>query len=113
MTPNRHANRIRLICLSLLVGLLFLGIVQWSFLPLLIQNGPVGGAYLEMSAGHSSKFAAPFKLLFSDGLQPCVVRARFTVRTIPVRIFFVAEVPVYRSDDLFLSAHHLRAPPTA
>jgi hypothetical protein len=95
------------------LGVLVLGIVQWSFLPILIQNGPVGGASLEMSASHSSKFAAPFKFLFGDGLQPCVVRARITVRRVTSRISIIAEVPVFRSDDLYLSAHHLRAPPTA
>jgi hypothetical protein len=97
----------------LVLGVLVLGIVQWSFLPILIQNGPVGGASLEMSAGHSSKFVAPFKFLFGDDLQPCVVRARITVRRITSGISILAEVPVYRSEVLFLSSHHLRAPPTA
>jgi len=113
MKPKCLSTRRYVICLSLLMGVLVLGIVQWSFLPILIQNGSVGGASLEMSAGHSSKFAAPFKFLFGDSLQPCVVGARITVRRVTSRISLVAEVVVYLSDDLFLSSHHLRAPPTA
>jgi hypothetical protein len=113
MNPNRLPTRWYLICISLLLGVLVLGIVQWSFLPILIQNGPVGGASVEMSASHSSKFAAPFKFLFGDGLQPCVVRARITARRVAFRIAIVSEVPVNRSDELFLSSHQLRAPPAA
>jgi hypothetical protein len=113
MTPQRPSNRWYLISIALLLGVLVMGIVQWSFLPILIQNGPVGGASLEMSASHSSKFAAPFKFLFGDGLQPCVVRARTTLRRVTSRISIVAEVPVHRSEQLFLSSHQLRAPPTA
>lgn len=113
MKPNCLPKRWYVICLSLVLGVLVLGIVQWSFLPILIQNGMAGGAALEMSAGHSSKFAAPFKFLFGDELQPCIVWARIIVRRITSGISIVAEVPVYRSEDLFLSSHHLRAPPTA
>jgi hypothetical protein len=113
MKPNCPPNRFYLICLSLLMVVLVLGIVQWSFLPILIQNGPISGPSLEMSAGHSSKFAAPFKFLFSDGLQPCIVLSRITVRQITSAIFIVRDVPTYRSDELHLSSHLLRAPPTA
>jgi hypothetical protein len=113
MKPNCLPNRWYVICLSLLMAVLVLGIVQWSFLPLLIQNGPVGGTSLEMSASHSSKFAAPFKFLFGDGLQPCVVRSGITVARITTAIFIFTEVPAFRSDELYLSSHQLRAPPTA
>jgi len=113
MKLDRFPKRWYVICLSLVLGVLVLGIVQWSFLPILIQNGPVGGAALEMSAGHSSKFAAPFKFLFGDELQPCIVRARVAVRRLTSAILILAEVPVYRSEDLFQSSHHLRAPPSA
>ena len=113
MKPNCLPNRWYVICLSLLMAVLVLGIVQWSFLPILIQNGQAGGASLEMSAGHSSKFAAPFKFLFSDGLQPCVVLSRITVRKVSSVIFIVTEDPAYRSEDLYFSSHQLRAPPTA
>ncbi len=113
MKPNCPPNRRYLICLTLVMGVLVLGIVQWSFLPILIQNGPVGGPSLEMSASHSSKFAAPFKFLFSDGLQPCIVLSRITVRKITSVIFIVTEDPAYRSEDLYFSSHQLRAPPTA
>jgi hypothetical protein len=113
MKPNCQPNRWYVICLSLLMAVLVLGIVQWSFLPILIQNGPVGGTSLEMLAGHSSKFAAPFKFLFSDGLQPCVVLSGITVRRIVTVSFIITEDPAYRSEDLYFSSHQLRAPPTA
>jgi hypothetical protein len=114
MNPNRSTNRRYLACLLLLSGVLVLGIVQWSFLPILIQNGPVGSAAaLEMSAGHSSKFAAPFKCLFGDGLKPCLVQSRITVRRVVSRIPHLPETPITGTDEFFLSYHPLRAPPSA
>jgi len=113
MKPKLPPNRFYGIGLCLLLGVLVLGIVQWSFLPILIQNGPVGGASLEMSASHSSKFAAPFKFLFGDGLQLSVLRARVEVKQVTSGVSIVAEVPAYRTHELFLTSHHLRAPPTA
>jgi hypothetical protein len=113
MKPNCFPSRWFVLGIFLLLGVLVLGIVQWSFLPILIQNGPVGGASLEMSASHSSKFAAPFKFLFGYGIQPCIVRAGITLRRVTSGISILAEVPIHRSDGLFLSSHQLRAPPTA
>jgi hypothetical protein len=114
MNPKRSPNRGYGVCLLLLSGVLVLGIVQWSFLPILIQNGPVGSAAtLEMSAGHSSKFAAPFKCLFGDGLNPCLVQSRITVRRVAYRISLLPEALVSGKDDFFLSCHPLRAPPSA
>ncbi len=101
-------------CLMLLSVVLVLGIVQWSFLPILIQNGPVGSAaVLEMSAGHSSKFAAPFKCLFGDGLRPCLVQSRITVRRIATTIPHPPETQLSGKYVYFLSYHPLRAPPSA
>jgi hypothetical protein len=114
MNPRRSTNRRYLVCLLLLSAVLVLGIVQWSFLPILIQNGPIGSsAVLEMSAGHSSKFAAPFKGLFSDKLQPCLAQARITAQKTATRIFRTPEAPIYSQDDFSLSYHPLRAPPSA
>jgi hypothetical protein len=114
MNPKRTPTRRFVACLLLLSSLLVLGIIQWSFLPILIQNGPVArtGA-LEMSAGHSSKFAAPFKCLFGDGLRPYLAQSRITVRRIASRIPHPPEAPISRRDDFFLSYHPLRAPPSA
>jgi hypothetical protein len=114
MNPKRSTSRKYLACLLLLSGVLVLGIVQWSFLPILIQNGPVGSsAVLEMSAGHSSKFAAPFKCLFGDGQGPCLVQSRIAVRRVAFRIPHSQEAQFSGSDDFFLSYHPLRAPPSA
>ena len=114
MNPNCVPTRRYIAFLLLLSGVLILGIVQWSFLPILIQNGPVGrAAVLEMSEGHSSKFAAPFKCLFGDGLRPCLVQSRITVRRIAFRMPHPLESKLSGRDDLFLSFNPLRAPPSA
>ena len=114
MNPKPSQRRRYAACLLLLSGLLILGIVQWSFLPLLIQNGPAAStAVLELSAGHSSKFAAPFKFLFGDGLRPCLVQSRITVRRSAVRIPYPPDDPISGKDDFFLFDHPLRAPPSA
>ena len=114
MNPKRSTNRRYLACLLLLSGVLVLGIVQWSFLPILIQNGMVGTtAILEISAGHSSKFVAPFKCLFGDGLRPCLVQTRITVRRLATRISHPPEAQIPGKDVFFLSYHPLRAPPSA
>ena len=106
---NRQLAR-RLILSAVLV----LGIIQWSFLPILIQNGPVGSAaVLEVSAGHSSKFVAPFKCLFGDGLRPCLVQSRITVQRIATKIPHPPEAPISGQNDFFLSFHPLRAPPSS
>jgi hypothetical protein len=114
MNPTRPTNRKYLALLVLLAGVLVLGIVQWSFLPILIQNGPVGNsAVLEMSAGHSSKFAAPFKCLFGDGLKPSVAQSRISVPAVSSRMPEPADVPTFCKDEFFLSNYPLRAPPSA
>jgi hypothetical protein len=114
MNPERTPTRRYVACLLLLSGVLALGIVQWSFLPILIQNGPVGNApALEMSVGHSSKFAAPFKCLFADGARPCLVQSRITVRRVAFRIPHPLEAHFPGRNDFFLTYHPLRAPPSA
>jgi len=114
MNSKRSPSRQYVACLLLLSGVLVLGIVQWSFLPILIQNGPVGStAVLELSAGHTSKFAAPFKCLFGDGLNPCPVQSRITVRRIASRIVRLPEAPISGQDDFSLTHRPLRAPPSA
>jgi hypothetical protein len=114
MNPKPSQTRRYVACLLLLSGVLILGIVQWSFLPILMQNGPVAStAVLELSAGHSSKFAAPFKCLFGDGLRPCLVQSRIIVRRIAVRIPDPPDAPIAGKDDFLLSDHPLRAPPSS
>ena len=75
MNQTRAKNRLWTFCLILTV-VLFLGLVQWSFLPLLIDFGmPSCNAVLAVSAGHTSKFAAPFKCLFGDFLNPFLLQS--------------------------------------
>lgn len=114
MIPERTISRRFAVCLLLLSAVLVLGIVQWSFLPLLIQNGPSTGApLLEFSAGHTSKFAAPYKALFGDGWNPCLAQTGITVRPIVSRIAFVPDAPISGPNDVSLTHHPLRAPPSA
>jgi hypothetical protein len=114
MNPKRSPSRRCVMCLLLLSGVLVLGIIQWSFLPILIQNGPVGSAaVLEISAGHSSKFAAPFKCLFGDGSIPCLVHSGITERRIASSIVRLPDFQIPGTDDFFLSYHPLRAPPSS
>jgi hypothetical protein len=114
MNLKRSLNRRYVACLILLSGVLVLGIIQWSFLPILIQNGPPGStAVLEISASHTSKFAAPFKCLFGDGLNPCLMQSRITVRRVASRIVRLPDAPFSGQDNFSLTHHPLRAPPSA
>jgi hypothetical protein len=114
MNPKHTPSRRYVASILLLSGVLVLGIIQWSFLPLLIQNGPAAStAVLELSASHTSKFAAPFKCLFGDGLNPCLVQSRITVRRIASRIVRLPDAPISGQDDFSLTHRPLRAPPSA
>ena len=114
MNPKRTPSRRYAACILLLSGILVFGIIQWSFLPILIQDGPSNStAVLELSASHTSKFAAPFKCLFGDGLNPCLVQSRITVRRIASRIVRLPDAPVSGQDDISLTHRPLRAPPSA
>jgi len=114
MNPKYTPSRRYVASILLLSGVLVLGIIQWSFLPLLIQNGPAAStAVLELSASHTSKFAAPFKCLFGDGLNPCLVQSRITVRRIASRIVRLPDAPISGRDDFSLTHRPLRAPPSA
>jgi hypothetical protein len=114
MNLKRTPSRRYIACILLLSGILVLGIIQWSFLPILIQDGPLAStAVLELSASHTSKFAAPFKCLFGDGLNPCPVQSRITVRRVASRIVRLPDAPVSGQDDISLTHRPLRAPPSA
>jgi hypothetical protein len=114
MMPKRSIGRGYATCLLLLSVVLVLGIVQWSFLPLLMQNGPTSNApVLEFSAGHTSKFAAPFKALFGDGSNSYLVPLRITLRREARRIVRLPEAPISSPDDFSLAHRPVRAPPAA
>jgi hypothetical protein len=114
MNPKRTPSRRYAVFIFLLSGVLLLGIVQWSILPILIQDGPSAStAVLELSASHTSKFAAPFKCLFGDGLNPCLVQSRISVRRIASRIVPLPDAPISGQDDFSLTHRPLRAPPSA
>jgi hypothetical protein len=101
-------------CCLVLSAVLILGIVQWSFLPILIQSAPLPGrALLEISGGHTSKFAAPFKCLFGDSLKPCLPQLRISEPATTHSFFFRSEEPTPNWQDLFFPHRQLRAPPSA
>jgi hypothetical protein len=113
MNPMRATSRLSSCCLILSAVLVF-GIVQWSFLPFLVQNGPVSGsALLEMSAGHTSKFAAPFKYLFGDSLKPSPAQSKVSAPPITRTLFRPTDEPRPKRDDLSFTDRQLRAPPCA
>jgi|SRR5215472_2989165 len=113
MNSVRSINRCRAVCLFLASAVLCLGIVQWSFLPILVQNAPPAhNPILEGSVGHTAKFAAPYKYLFGSGLRPCLMQSRITVPRTASWILHLPETPISAQDDFSLSDHPLRAPPS-
>lgn len=114
MIPLRSLTRLYVACLLLLAAVLVLGIVQWSFLPVLNQNGPsAAGSVLEFSASHTSKFAAPFKALHGDGWVPCLVQTRVKVKGVGFTNLRLPDAPVISRCDFSLTHRPLRAPPSA
>ncbi len=112
MNPDRAKNRRCTFCL-ILTAVLFLGLVQWSFLPLLIENGmPSSSAVLAISAGHTSKFSAPFKCLFGDPLNACLLPPVVSVSMVTASVLHRLEEPTSSRDDRFFSHRQLRAPPS-
>lgn len=98
----------------LLSAVLILGIVQWSFLPILVQSAPLPGrALLEISSGHTSKFAAPFKCLFGDSLKPCLPRVKNSEPAIASNFFSRGKETIPNWQDPFFAYRQLRAPPIA
>jgi hypothetical protein len=113
MNRKRTTSRLCSCCL-ILSAVLVLGIIQWSFLPFLVQNGPVSGrAVVEMSAGHTSKFAAPFKYLFGDSLKPSLAQSRISAPPITRTLLRLLAEPLPQRDDLSFTNRQLRAPPYA
>jgi hypothetical protein len=113
MILGRSTSPSRAVCLFLSSAVLFLGIIQWSFLPILVQNGPLAGkALLESSAAHTSKFAAPFKCFNGDGQRPCLLQARITVRRVASGTVHPPEPPISAQDEFSLSHRPLRSPPS-
>ena len=108
------SNRRFTYCL-LLSTVLILGIVQWSFLPILTRNQPLTRTTeLGVSAGRTAKFAAPFNGLFDESLKPRAVKA-VAVMVAPIlsATFFplLSEPSLSREDQVF-SSRQLRSPPS-
>jgi hypothetical protein len=115
MNPGRATTRRFATCLAL-SAVLILGIVQWSFLPVLIESVSLQGrASIELSPGHSSKFAAPFKCLSGtiDYLQSCLKLASLGVPIPPVTFSRQSDEPSFMRDDQVFPHRRLRSPPSA
>jgi hypothetical protein len=115
MNSGRATTRHFATCLAL-SAVLILGIVQWSFLPVLIQSPTFSGRVsIEVSPGHSSKFAAPFKCLSGtiDSLQTCLKPASLGIPLPSVSFSRHSDESFFRHDDQVFSYRSLRSPPTA
>jgi hypothetical protein len=115
MYRSRSTTRQFATCLLLSV-VLILGIVQWSFLPVLIQDASFSGrTALAESPGHSAKFAAPFKCLIGDFdyAQPCLKQSSLVLPRPLVSFFRQPGELSFRPDDQFFPYCQLRAPPSA
>ena len=111
MNADRAITRRCTLCL-VLTAVLFLGLVQWSFLPLLIESGlPLSSAVVAISAGHTSKFAAPFKCLFGDTLNVFVLPSGVSAPMITASLLHRFEEPSSSCTQHFFSDRQLRAPP--
>src|SRR5437879_6037272 len=105
MNPGRATTPQLATCL-LISGVLILGMVQWSFLPILIQDSSFSGrTAVEVSPGHSSKFAASFKSLIGKFGSPqrCLGKSSYAVPRPPVSFFGHPTEPSSRQHDLFFS----------
>jgi hypothetical protein len=112
MKLSRPTNRQFAYCLNL-SAVLILGIVQWSFLPVLIQNAPLASnTQFEVSPGHSAKFAAPFKGLVGESLKPRQAQSLEVAPLIAENFFLLDAEPAPGLDDQFFSHRQLRSPPS-
>jgi hypothetical protein len=112
MISDRAKIRALPVCLIITV-VLFLGLVQWSFLPLLLDGGlPSSSAVVGISSGHTSKFAAPYKCLFADPLDACLLPSGVSAPMPTVGWHRPLDEPVYNRIDRFFSHRQLRAPPS-
>jgi hypothetical protein len=112
MISGRATNQSWVLCMFL-VAVLSIGIVQWSFLPVLIQCPSLGAARdLDASSYHTSKFAAPYKFLTVDSLQLCVLQTGIGAPEIVARIFPRPAEPPYLQSSQFSSERQLRSPPS-
>jgi hypothetical protein len=112
MIQSRATTRLLVTCL-LLSAVLILGIVQWSFLPVLIQSPSFSGRVsVEVSPGHSSKFAAPSKFLLGNFIQPCFQQAGLDVPR-PVSFSRQSEEPAFTPSDQFIPHRQPRSPSSA
>lgn len=114
MIPKLLKPRRPLGILLLLSGILVLGIVQWSCIPILVESGlSTGTSVVSMSAGQVSKSAAPLKCLFGGGPLPMVLHSGIALRIAASRAARLPDPPVSDHDVYSLAERPLRAPPLA
>ena len=113
MNPGPATTRQLGACLFL-SAVLILGIVQWSFLPVLIQSPSFSRqSAVDVSPGHSAKFAAPSKFLLGNFLQPCLRQASLAALRTALSYFCQPAEPFFACDGQFFSRRQLRSPPFA
>ncbi len=102
----------RAFCL-VLMGVLILGLVQWSFLPLLMDGRMAScSAVLTITGGHTAKFAAPFKCPFDDSTSTCLLETRQCAPVIVASFVCRVENTSPHRESVFHSDRLLRAPPS-
>jgi len=112
MILERAKIRLGSLCL-ILSAVLVMGLAQWSFLPLLLDSGPSASTVVQLvSAGHTSKFAAPFKCWFGDRLNPCRLQDAVAVPIVTTCFFCRLEEPPSSWDERFPAHRQFRAPPS-
>jgi hypothetical protein len=112
MISSRSAIRLRAFYLFL-VALLLAGIIQWSFLPVLIQTPSMAGDYLlDSSSWHTSKFAAPYKFFGVDSTQLFAVQTAVVEFEIAKGFSLRPAPPPFLQSAQFASERQQRSPPS-
>src|SRR5271163_2928404 len=112
MRSRKIENRRLMPCVFFWAVLVF-GLVQWSFLPVLIQTDfPQGSPALEAQSYHTAKFAAPYKYIFGEATQAFLVTARVVLPR-PIE----DSVPILESASAIVheqsvTERQLRSPPS-
>ncbi len=113
MGSVKNGNRGLARCLFFWAVLVF-GLVQWSFLPVLIQTDVQQGSLsLEAQTCHTAKFAAPFKYIFSDSLTACLVTVSVEVPQPSESAFQFPQYPSAIIHEQSVTERQLRSPPSA
>jgi hypothetical protein len=113
MGSLKNGNRGLARCLFFWAVLVF-GLVQWSFLPVLIQTDFLqGNPSVEAQDLHTAKFAAPFKSIFADNAQSFLNITRVDVPPPPQVTIHFQQSALAIEQNQFSTQRQLRSPPSS